>query len=57
MLSKAMKGAANRGTHFSRPHLQGAVGMYMNCQVTARLMLRRNCFGGVGPKRAVCPSV
>ena len=33
-------GAANRGTHFSRPHLQGAVGRYMNCQVRARLMLR-----------------
>ena len=33
-------GAANRCTHFRRPHLQGAVGRYMNCQVRARLMLR-----------------
>jgi hypothetical protein len=24
----------------------------MNCQVRARLILRRNCFGVVGPKRA-----
>ena len=39
------QGTANRGTHFSRPHLQGAVGMWMNCQVRARVMLRRNCFG------------
>src|SRR5262249_12462431 len=30
----------NRGTHFSRPHLQGAVGRYMNHQVRARQMLR-----------------
>jgi hypothetical protein len=27
------------------PHLQGAIGMYMNCQVRGRLVLRRNCFG------------
>jgi hypothetical protein len=26
--------------------------MYMNCQVRARLVLRRNCFGVVGPTRA-----
>ena len=33
-------GAANRCTHLSRSHPQGAVGRYMNCQVRARLMLR-----------------
>ena len=33
-------GAANRGTHFSRPHLPGAIGRSMNCHVRARLMLR-----------------
>ena len=27
------------------PHLQCAIGMYMNCQVKGRLVLRRNCFG------------
>jgi hypothetical protein len=27
--------------------------MGMNCQVRAGLMLRRNCFGVVGPKRAI----
>jgi hypothetical protein len=42
----------DRGTHFSRPHLQGSVGMYMNFQVRARLVFRRNCFGVVGPTRA-----
>jgi hypothetical protein len=26
--------------------------MYMNCKVRARLVLRRNCFGVVGPTRA-----
>jgi hypothetical protein len=26
--------------------------MYMNCQVRARLVLRKNCFGVVGPTRA-----
>ena len=46
------QGEANRGTDFSRPHLQGAVGMCMNCQVRARLVFRRDCFGVVGPKRA-----
>src|SRR6516164_81739 len=30
------------------PHPQDSVGVYMNCQVTARLVLRRNCFGVVG---------
>jgi hypothetical protein len=38
----------NRGTHFSRPHLQGAVGMCTNCQVRGRLAPCRNCFGVVG---------
>src|SRR5271165_5172753 len=33
-------GAASRGTHFSRLHLQGAVGRYKNRQVRARLTLR-----------------
>ena len=46
-------GAANRGTHFSRPHLRGAVGRYMNCQVRARLMLGPNCFG-VSDRSAFC---
>src|SRR5271157_735073 len=44
-------GTANRGTHFSRPHLQGAVGRYMNCQVRARLMLRTKLLRCVGPTR------
>jgi hypothetical protein len=34
------------------PHPQDSVGVYMNCQVSARLVLRRNCFGVVGPTRA-----
>jgi hypothetical protein len=40
------------------PDLQDSVGEYMNCQVTARLVLRRNCVGVVGPKRAtgICRS-
>ena len=38
--------------YFSRPHLQGSAGMYMNRQVRARLVFRRNCFGVVGPTRA-----
>jgi hypothetical protein len=29
-------------THFSRPHLPGAIGRSMNCHVTARLVLRTN---------------
>ena len=33
------------------PHLQDSVGVYMNCQLRARLVLRRNCFGVVGPKQ------
>src|SRR5262245_47377236 len=32
--------AASRGTHFSRPHCQAAVGRYKNGQVMARLLLR-----------------
>jgi hypothetical protein len=32
------------------PQLQGPVGVYMNCQVRAFLVLRRNCFGVVGPE-------
>ena len=39
------------------PHLQDSVGMYMNCQVRARLVLRRNCFGVVGPKRCAVAKV
>ena len=39
------------------PHPQDSVGVYMNCQVTARLVLRRNCFGVVGPTRAMRLSV
>jgi subtilisin family serine protease len=31
------------------PHLQASVGVYLNCQVRARQVLRRNCFGVVGP--------
>ena len=38
------------------PHLQDSVGVYMKRQVRARLVLRRNCFGVVGPKRASAPS-
>src|SRR5215831_2333532 len=34
------EGAADRGTHFSRPHRQAPVGRYMNCQMRERLMLR-----------------
>ncbi len=48
-------GAANRCTHFSRPHLQGAVGRYMNCQVRVRLMLRTKLLRCVGPTRARLP--
>jgi len=33
-------GAANGGTHFSRPYRQAAGGRTMNCQFRARLMLR-----------------
>ena len=35
------------------PHLQDSVGVYMNCQVRVRLVLRRNYFGGGGPKRMI----
>jgi hypothetical protein len=41
-----------RNVCYSRPDLQGAVAMGMNCQVRERPMLRRNCFGVVGPTRA-----
>jgi hypothetical protein len=34
------------------PHLQDSAGVYMKRQVRARLVLRRNCFGVVGPARA-----
>jgi hypothetical protein len=37
------------------PHPQDSVGVYMNCQVRARLELRSNCFGvsdGVSDRRA-----
>jgi hypothetical protein len=37
------------------PDLKDSVGVYMNCQVRARLVLRRNCFGVVGPTRARPP--
>jgi hypothetical protein len=46
------KGAANRGIHFSRPHRQAAVARYMNCQLSARLMLRSKLLRCVGPTRA-----
>src|SRR5262249_23930136 len=36
----------------SPPHPPDSVGGYLKCQVRARLVLRRNCFGVVGPKRA-----
>jgi hypothetical protein len=36
---KSRLGAANRGTHSSRPHRQAAVGRYVNSQLGARLML------------------
>ncbi len=41
-------GAANRSTHFSRPHRQAPVGRYVNCQARARLMLRRKLLRCVG---------
>ena len=37
---------------FNVPPICGILsGVYMNCQVRARLVLRRNCFGVVGPEQ------
>jgi hypothetical protein len=46
------QGAANRGIDFSHPYLQDSVEMYMNCQLRAVLVFRRNFLGVVGPRRA-----
>jgi hypothetical protein len=46
-----------RGTERSfnaPPHLQDSVGVCMNCQVRARPLRLKNCFGVVGPKHTNC---